>query len=405
MLFVLSAGLASAALSRSFLLFVMRCKRFVACGAGIFTVRSLSSRLHANAVMMGVLTVLLSVAVIGVNLFSAASAVATAESAKNYLFDILASRRAKEGETADYGAAMEIIESYAPVRSSHVYTVYDGPSETYVTESDFAAICAMVGYTMPALEGGYIECKWGETDGEIVFDAAAAGEKSVVFGETAYVCIGTLYCSCDLIKRGNTYGTFLVVPDEAAARGWEEFYSLAVVLADPHYDVEGMQAALAASDGVAGRETLFDCREEVRLNALRMYSPFLLISFSVAALFILMTMAMIALKMLSMVAEDRERYRTLWRLGTSEGTLGKSLFTQMFFFCFLPFAVPVASCFPLVGVLRRLFGLLGTDLSVWSIAAQVAGAAGIILLFYALYFAVSYLVAAREVKKSLRAVG
>lgn len=77
-------------------------------------------------------------------------------------------------------------------------------------------------------------------------------------------------------------------------------------------------------------------------------------SLFIGMVFVLMTMATLALKLLSMLAEDRGRFATVWRLGASETMIGKSLFSQMFFYFFAPFAVPLTLCIPISSVLSKI---------------------------------------------------
>ena len=410
-LFFLSAGLFSAALSRSLLWFALRCKRLTFRGAGVFTARALSSRLTASSLMMGVLSVLLCAAIVGMNFFFSLNTVMETDIRKSNPFDITAARAAETSASSDYGEELSLIGEYAPVRQSHVYTVYKYYSETVVSESDFSILCNMSGYSMPALNGGYLECgqSWGEGE-EGVLSPPSEGKAPLVVGDAEYPCVGYFNAPDNLIVRTrNLVGPFLVLPDEAVrAAGGDcraESQSLAVMLSVRHYDVAGLKDALSARGDGTGTGTNYRFYESLRLDAVQQFAPFLLMSFFVSAVFVLMTMAMLSLKILSAVSEDRMRYRILRYLGASEGMLAKSLCTQIFFFCFLPFAVPVGVCFPLVGILERMISFAGASLPVGALALQVAATAGVVLLLCALYFAATGFAAWRDVKKTLRAVG
>ena len=410
-LFFLSAGLFSAAFSRSLLWFALRCKRLTFRGAGVFTARALSSRLTASSLMMGVLSVLLCAAIVGMNIFFSLNTVMETDIRKANPFDITAARAAETSASSDYGEELSLIGEYAPVRQSHVYTVYKYYSETVVTESDFSILCNMSGYSMPALNGGYLECgqSWGEGE-EGVLSPPSEGKAPLVIGGVEYPCVGYFNVPDNLIVRTrNLVGPFFVLPDEAvrAAGGGcrAESQSLAVMLAVRHYDVAGLKDALSARGDGTGTGTNYRFYESLRLDAVQQFAPVLLMSFFVSAVFVLMTMAMLSLKILSAVSEDRMRYRILRYLGVSEGMLAKSLCTQIFFFCFLPFAVPVGVCFPLVGILERMISFAGASLPAGALALQVAATAGVVLLLCALYFAATGFAAWRDIKKTLRAVG
>jgi putative ABC transport system permease protein len=130
---------------------------------------------------------------------------------------------------------------------------------------------------------------------------------------------------------------------------------------------------------------------------------FLLGEMYVSVVFLLLSMAILALKLLSMLSEDRERYRTLWRLGVDKGMIGRSLFAQMFFYFFLPLIVPLfcsiaVGCYIATAAKRRQ-----VIISAVTIFSRVAGVALALLVLYALYFTATYLIARRDVNASLRA--
>ncbi len=65
-----------------------------------------------------------------------------------------------------------------------------------------------------------------------------------------------------------------------------------------------------------------------------------------AAVFLLMALAILALKMLSDLTEDRRRYEVLFRLGADEREQGRALFGQTFFFFLLPFCSAMVMSIP-----------------------------------------------------------
>ena len=443
-IFFLSAGFLPVGLSRSILWLLLRFKGLSGRGAGIFTVRQLSARLNASSLMMGVLSVLLVVAVIAPNIFLTVNATIDADLDQRYVFDIESDR--SYFSELSYEGDLEIIGKYAEIEDACIYTIYEqtqydedgefSSSDDYIAVKDVSYLCAMLGYTMPETDGKYVIVDIlafapdGAADETFSFDESKKGD-AISLGGVQYECAGTLYY----------YNTFLfssdrlyAVPDAAvgflraaaekdkAERPPDGSYAppeplsvnttaadnLVVDLADGHYDAYAMLEELrsyAQSDPAQYGHTNYSVRERDRMYQLGQIALFLLGDLFVSAVFILMTMAMLALKILSMIAEDRERYRMLWRLGASEGMLGRSLFAQMFFFCFLPFVVPLALCFPLVPILEYTVQGSALALSSGAIAAQVAGFAGVILGLYAVYFLIAYLVARLDIRRTLREIG
>lgn len=123
-------------------------------------------------------------------------------------------------------------------------------------------------------------------------------------------------------------------------------------------------------------------------------------SLFIGMVFVLMTMATLALKLLSMLAEDRGKFATIWRLGASETMIGKSLFSQMFFYFFAPFAVPLALCIPISTLLSKIFESYNFASSL--ISLQILTFIGIMFLLFGLYFLITFLLGLKDVQRHLR---
>ena len=439
-LFFLSAGFLPVGLSRSILWLLLRFKGVSSRGTGVFTVRQLSARINASSLMMGVLSVLLVIAVIGPNVFLTFNATVEADLNRNFTFDIESDRSADS--RLSYEDDLAVIGKYAEIEDSCIYTIFDRSqydeygdfesSQLYAAKDEVVKLYSMLGYTMPETDGEYIIVDpypaFGSGEG-FSFREEDKGEDIVIGGET-YSCAGTLRGELRVLGQSSLYavpsaavavlraeaeeslaekpsdGSY--VPPAAFSVQTQAMDHLVVDLADGRYDVNAMLEELRAradSDPAQFGFTNYSARERERQYSLGQVALFLLGDLFVSAVFILMTMAMLALKVLSMIAEDRERYRMLWRLGASEGMLGRSLFAQMFFFCFLPFIAPLSLCFPLVPVLEFFTRNSALALSGGVIAGQVAGFAAIILGVYAVYFLSAYFVARLDIRRTLRSVG
>jgi putative ABC transport system permease protein len=195
---------------------------------------------------------------------------------------------------------------------------------------------------------------------------------------------------------------FAVLSDETAQRLSYQRTVMVMNLKTSRYSARELRSEL--SEGLA--ETMacpYTLKEYVRLDDLGTTGLFLLGEMYVSVVFLLLSMAILALKLLSMLSEDRERYRTLWRLGVDKGMIGRSLFAQMFFYFFLPLIVPLfcsiaVGCYIATAAKRRQ-----VIISAVTIFSRVAGVALALLVLYALYFTATYLIARRDVNASLRA--
>lgn len=371
-------------------------------GTGIFTLRQLSGRLNGNAALAGVLSLLLVIAVITPNVVMTQNATVEAGLDDRYPVDIRLEVRVKDDATEPFrfDKCIELIGEYADIRSSYDYTIYEGWNSEVVSESDYGKACAALGIQPHALNGGYyalyLQTRWGE--GVYPTGELEAGGVSYSFAGAEKYPDGLFDCGADPAY-------YLIAPDEAVKSMRAELCYLSVNLQNRHYagamELDDRLYEYSHSPVFGGMYMNRDIRERERSYQLGAIALFLLGCLFISAVFILLSMAMLALKMLSMLAEDKGRYITLWRLGASNGTICKSLFTQMFFFYFLPFVLPFALSGVLSGMLGKMVARQTAAISTLSIAGQVLGFTAVILALYALYFAVTFLIAYRDVKKSL----
>ena len=73
---------------------------------------------------------------------------------------------------------------------------------------------------------------------------------------------------------------------------------------------------------------------------------FIVSALYIAVVFVFMAMAILALKTLSGISDDKKRYDVLYRLGADKREQSRTLFRQTFSFFFLPFALPMLLCVP-----------------------------------------------------------
>lgn len=122
-------------------------------------------------------------------------------------------------------------------------------------------------------------------------------------------------------------------------------------LADAPFDAKNLRAALtyrySATNGLYAYERCdARTREYGRLQCNGVAAIFVVNALYIASVFLLIAMAMLALKTLSGLDEDRRRYAVLYCLGTGEREMGRALFWQTFCFFFLPFLLPVLLSLP-----------------------------------------------------------
>lgn len=387
--------------------------RFKSRGTNAFTLRQLSGKLSANAVMAGALAFLLAFAVIGANVSFVQKVSNEASLKKNYPFDIGAELDAGEEPAVPFEEAEEIISKYAEIEKRIYYSTYTSENsylhsftrwsgegyaslyDSFITESDFNRLYGELGLSPIELSGGFkILSNDTRIDG---FDFSAAvlefsGERLFYKGmETDYPVLGYYY--------------FLtVIPDDVAA-SLKPYCSGAVyTLKEGKFDARGLREALSyeytVPDGQYAYERCdYQIKEYARMTLNANSAVFIVSALYIAVVFVFMAMAILALKTLSGISDDKKRYDVLYRLGADKWEQSRTLFRQTFSFFFLPFALPMLLSVPTGVICMRIMrggGFLAEASHVLSISAGIALA---VTAIYVLYFTATYLVAKRSVVK------
>lgn len=387
--------------------------RFKSRGTNAFTLRQLSGKLSANAVMAGALAFLLAFAVIGANVSFVQKVSNEASLKKNYPFDIGAELDAGEEPAVPFEEAEGIISKYAEIEKRIYYSTYTSENsylhsftrwsgegyaslyDSFITESDFNRLYGELGLSPIELNGGFkILSNDTRIDG---FDFSAAvlefsGERLFYKGmETDYPVLGYYY--------------FLtVIPDDVAA-SLKPYCSGAVyTLKEGKFDVRGLREALSyeytVPDGQYAYERCdYQIKEYARMTLNANSAVFIVSALYIAVVFVFMAMAILALKTLSGISDDKKRYDVLYRLGADKREQSRTLFRQTFSFFFLPFALPMLLSVPTGVICMRIMrggGFLAEASHVLSISAGIALA---VTAIYVLYFTATYLVAKRSVVK------
>ena len=379
-------------------------------GLGRVTLRHISARLGASSVMVGMLAVLLTFAVIGPNAFLSYRTVIERQVQIDYPFDVVANNTEYTGVSYEEGVA--VLEEYVEVAAQCSYTRYSGSKQTgsgylwmfYVCESDFRALCALLGYTLPDLGGGLLRCE----DAYSLYGRADVGQFSYQEGVgQAEGYIGTLICPPNMLSLGTNCYEWTVVPDallEEVLSEYEYVYSDACFAAELKQERYDALAAFDALIDLTDHLVSFNLREAARLKELGTCGLFFLATLFLSVVFFLLSAALLALKALSLVAEDKPRYRILWRLGASEGRMQRSLFAQLAFFFLAPFAVALVMNVPLLAFLSVVWegnAVFSLGQAVGTAAAFSAAMLGVLFVYLMAAFFVSW----QDIRRNIRSEG
>lgn len=399
-----SVILGSMGLCKGITWLIVKCRSGRAKSVGMFTARQLSGSASANSVMVGLLAVLMSLVIIGPNIFFSMSSIYTRQTDEQYLYDVSAYALVYEGEEDVYGTVSKdeaeklaeeyeaIIAKYAKIERSaviFVYHTFDPQSsygEDFVKRSEFEKLCALLGYTLPEEAGERFRC-----------DAAYKATEPF---EWEY---GSLRCPGQILLHVSS--GFTVVPDEELEDVAVSYGILAVDLADGWFDARALDAEVNPRDGSGNRSNYVWVKEYKRLDMLGQGGLFLLGDLYASVVFLLLTLAILSLKMLSMVSEDKQKYKILWKLGATRAQLFRSMLAQLLFFCCLPFFIPVCINVPLFSIISVMYDHYGFDVPVRQAALQLAGFTFAVLGVCALYLLAASIVSWLDIRRSLRENG
>lgn len=422
--FVACLFLFHAGLCRSVVWLLMRSRKFCARGSNTFVLRQLSGQLGANAVIAGILSVLIAFSIIGAD--AALSYKATLDTSLNRAmpFDVMVTFAPNELEETFSGPEAErefedsvrkmndIIGSYCAVTGEYPYRIYtDGTQD--ITGPTGIGYEGLPDYYIPISEYNAL--------------LAAAGLSGLSLGENEYFIVQNIafdtaqYRDISLVKNGvtATYGGsgrelplfsdeyfVTIVPDRMVENMPVASYHVGYGLQDEKIDAEGLQERIQDAKnhqdindqiGVQGSGMRWGVKEFSRQYQNGTVVVLITGALYVSVTFVLLAIAVLALKVLAGLSDDRRRYAILFRIGCGRREQRRALLRQLAVFFFLPSVLPIASTVPIAVIIGRMmenFGYTALLSSSWSITAAVAA---LIAAVYVLYFTATYLIARREV--------
>ena len=272
---------------------------------------------------------------------------------------------------------------------------YGGMTDSFMSVSDFNKICEPLGYEPIRLENEFmvianlpevLQFSWED----FVFE----------WEGIAYNYKG---CSSDYPMFCYMY-FYIILPDAAVETMNIESSYVIYDVKDGKYDVMNLRKELSypytetyAGETYTVDRTDFRIREYSR-QAENSSSAILVIgALFVSAIFLFLAMAILALKTLSGISEDRRRYQMLFRLGVSDRQRGRTLFRQTFYFFLMPFLAAVLMCFPTAIICNNIMVMNGFDTLAFQVYTISAGIALVMTSVYIIYYAATYLIAKRAI--------
>lgn len=420
-IFAVSLILFHVGITRSGVYMLLRRKKLCSRGTNTFVLRQLSGTLMSNSVMIGLLAFLLTFAVIGSNVSFVQKVSQETAMDKGCPYDIIYSRNDSSyfwGEEVSGNAitlteAEPIIEKYVDIKSRipyYIYTSgqsdfynrtrwsgdgYEGLTDSFMAVSEFNSLCEPLGYEPVELEHEFmivanltevLQYDWDD----MVFHWSGID----------YQCKNV---TMDYPQFSYMY-FYVVVPDEAVEGMTMGTEYVAYDVTDGRYDAEGLRKDLSytATETYRGESfsyerTDFRLKEYSRQQENNLSAILVVGALFVALVFLFMAMAILALKTLSGLSDDKRRYQILYRLGAGEREQSRALFRQTFSFFVMPFVVALLISVPSAWVCSHIMVLQGFEQIVSQIYMISVSVALIMAAIYFLYYTATYLIAKRAI--------
>lgn len=401
MLFSAALILFHMGLARSLIHLFIRKKRFCSSGSNMFVLRSLSDTLGSNSVMLGFLAFLLTFAVIGTNAALIQKTTQEESLSRNYPYDVIYAANGQVGDGIPIDEAEVIIEKYVGIKSRFSYCDYtsgrndfygrtewseSGLTDNFVCLSDFNALIEPLGYKAVTLSD---ECMvvasepkvetfdWNgfsfEQNGKL-YKLKGVYSDYPIFFSYAYFCV--------------------VVPDEAAEGMKVQTQYVVYDTEDGPYDAAALKEELTYESSFGDREWCdYNLREYGRQEENSINAFLVIAALFMAVVFLFMGLAILALKTLSGLADDRGRYGILYHLGLGEKEQKRTLFHQTFSFFMLPFALPLLMNIPTALICRQILQSAGMGALMPQIGIITCTTAAVMTALYLLYYAAAYQIA------------
>lgn len=394
-------------LAKSLMYVLLKSKYLRGKGTNQFILRQLSASLSANALLLGLLAFLISFAIIATNTGFLYKAVEEVNIEKRYPFDVMGNETINEETPVTPQQAVETIEKYTTIEQSFKTpfftsgevdflkqtTWYDEDytdKDVYMRESDLNELLQAIGEKPITLNGEYA----------IYSDSAII--KSFDFSKQTITVNGNVYSlkQVEATLPAFVWAYFvIVVPDEVVEAMQHIQTAYAWNVTDDHFDATALQQALSYKEPV---ENYFVQRTDYRIqsyelmNSLAFSAIFIVGALYLGFVFILLAMAILALKTLSAISDDEKRYRILHRIGVSRTMQTATLAKQILAFFAFPVAVPVVLAIPISLISEQFIQLLGfgNELSMYMLSGLIVA---VITIIYFVYFIVTFAITKKHV--------
>lgn len=390
--------------SRTLAGMLLRNKKLKNNSTNTVVLRSLSGKITVNALLIGALATLLVFAVCMSNLALSEKIYSENVISKDCPYDVMAMSDQPETFETHMDAGKEIVERFSPITDELDYRLYSTEETTlsrhvagfekmewtdkYMSLTQFNGLLIDCGYEPIQLENQYLMCT-------NIMEISNANFSDVTVTLNGITC--TWAGNSTVYPEFTQTWFYFIVPDEALEKMPVSDICTAYTLENSRIDavalVDALDSFCEAENGLDYR-----VREYYRLYQYTTAGTLMIGTLYVATVFVCMALAILSVKTLSTLDEERRRFAVLYRLGVDVKMQKATLRRQIGVFFAMPFVLPMLMTIPvglIFGEVYEVWGFAGLggqramETAVW-IAFAVAG-------IYALYFVITYRVACSHV--------
>ena len=396
-------------LSRTLAGLLLRSRRLKNRGTNTVVLRGLSGKMTVNSLMIGALATLLAFAIVMSNVAFSEKVYTDLTIEKECPYDVMALYDLSEEPGISMDEGRKTIETYSPITAEQKFGLYTtgettlcssiigydlmGWTDLFMPLSQFNRLLTGCGYEPVSLEDGYLLV----TDTQGICDVDYSG-KTLSFQGKTYTWAGSSIAYPDFARRLFFY---FVIPDEAVEAMTAAYAGTAYTLENHRPEAESLMGALTwTKPGEDGPEERcwYAIQEYIRLYNKANVGALIIGTLYISTVFVCMALAILSVKTLSTLSDERRRFEILYRLGADEGMQRSALLRQVGAFFLMPFGFPLLMTVP-VGI------LFGKVYEIWNLTGLPAGRAMetalvialVIAGIYGLYFVITYRVACNHV--------
>lgn len=396
-------------LAKCLMYLLLRSKKITQKGTNQFILRQLSATLSSNAILLGLLAFLMSFSIIAANTGFLYKAVEEETLEHRFPFDIRGNFSANETPVYNFDEIQQKINAVTTItqaietpvytngkvdflKQTHWYDEQFTDTDAYVSQSDFNKLLTHLGQEPIELTKQFA----------IYSDIEAI--RNYDFSNNVIEHQGTNYTFSHLEKQlpALIWAYFvIVVPDELVLDMQLFQTAFSIDIAHNDFDVSALNESFSyeeARDNYFIKRSDFDIKEYERIASLAFSAILIVGAMYISFVFVLLAMAILALKTLSNITDDAKNYQILHRLGVAEQQRTITLAKQIFLFFAFPIVIPLLLAIPITSMTEKFIALLGyqNELNMVSLSVMIVG---VITLIYFIYFTVTFSIIKKYVIK------